>query len=59
MGLLTDKLVQCGHDAVGKVEKLDRYTCREHVENNFSVRKIVYKPQLSAFSRVTQLRSNM
>lgn len=85
-GFICNNVAEC-IDAVGKVEKLDRYTCREHVENNFSVRKMVdgyeavyqeivekrltqsgklmhlddfkYMPQLSAFSRVTQLRSNM
>ncbi len=39
-GFICNNITECA-DAVSKVEKLDRYACREHVENNFSVRKMV------------------
>ncbi|MFB2772012.1 glycosyltransferase family 4 protein [Pelatocladus sp. BLCC-F211] len=39
-GFICNNITECV-DAVSKVEKLARYACREHVENNFSVRKMV------------------
>ncbi|MGC9526294.1 MAG: glycosyltransferase family 4 protein [Limnospira sp.] len=39
-GFLCENLEACVA-AVAKVEKLDRRTCREHVEDNFSVRRMV------------------
>ncbi len=39
-GFICNNIAECV-DAVSKVEKLDRYACRQHVENNFSVRKMV------------------
>ncbi|KOP25626.1 glycosyl transferase [Hapalosiphon sp. MRB220] len=39
-GFICNNITECA-DAVSKVEKIDRYACREHVENNFSVQKMV------------------
>ncbi|BAZ67243.1 MAG: glycosyltransferase family 4 protein [Pelatocladus maniniholoensis HA4357-MV3] len=39
-GFLCNSIAECV-DAVRKLEQLDRYGCREHVENNFSVQKMV------------------
>ncbi|MGJ5674402.1 MAG: glycosyltransferase family 4 protein [Nostochopsis sp.] len=39
-GFICNNIAEC-IDAVSKVEHLDRYACRQHVENNFSVRKMV------------------
>ncbi len=39
-GFICNSVEECA-SAVSKAAELDRYTCRQHVENNFSVRKMV------------------
>jgi glycosyltransferase involved in cell wall biosynthesis len=39
-GFICNNIEECV-SAVSKVTELDRYACREHVENNFSVQKMV------------------